>query len=194
MKLVSLDAVKEFLEIPDETKFDTLLEGLIDGISQQIETFLNRKLKEDTYTQYFPSGGKVFSLDAYPVDEAQPLVVTVWDATRDKDDDFFLDPDTGLIEFIYDTGTPRPRKVKVVYTGGYTEHSGEPTDPELGVLEVPDDLKHACKLQIAFEFRRRKDLGLASVSMPDGSISVHQPADLLPNVKKILESYRRIPL
>ncbi|MBN1253988.1 MAG: phage head-tail connector protein [Deltaproteobacteria bacterium] len=186
MKLVSLDTVKEFLEITDETKFDTLIEGLIEGISTQIETFLNRKLKKESRTQYFPSGGKIFSLDAYPVDEAQTFTVTVWDATKDKDEDFFLDPNTGLIEFVYDTGTPRPRQVKVVYTGGYTETSG--------VLGVPDDLKHACKEQVAFEFRRRKDLGLASVSMPDGSVSVHQPADLLKNVQKILESYRRISL
>jgi hypothetical protein len=186
IKLVSLATVKELLEISAETRFDTLLTSLIEGISKQFETYLNRKLKKEARTKYFDTGLSVYSLEAYPVDLTQSFIITLNDVSVTINDDFYLDEDIGLIEFIGGTGTSWPRGLKVVYTGGYTETTE--------VLAVPDDLKHACKEQVAFEFRRRKDLGLASVSMPDGSISVHQPAEWLSNVEETLKSYRRIPL
>jgi hypothetical protein len=48
-------------------------------------------------------------------------------------------------------------------------------------------------MQTAFIFRRRKDIGLSSISLPDGSISVVAPTELLPEVKAVLKEYRRTP-
>ena len=69
----------------------------------------------------------------------------------------------------------------VVWTedSGYTE-----------VLDVPKALKMACIKQTVFELRRRKELGVLSVSTPDGS-KTNMVADMLPEVIKTLKrSYR----
>lgn len=110
-------------------------------------------------------------------------VVTVSDSTgyEDKSDYYIWDTE-GLIEFVVPPSTSLPRQVKVVYTGGYAESGG--------VLQVPDDLKRACLMQSAFEFKRRKDLGISSLSMPDGSIAMTSSAALLPEVVRIIKLYR----
>lgn len=186
IKLVSLDNVKAFLEKTD-TEHDTLLTMLIEQVSARIETFLNRKLKKQERTEYFDSGPEVFSLSAPPVDTSATLTVKLNDDAMTKGDDFYLHPDEGVIEFVTGTGVAWPRDLEVTYTGGYAED-------ENGILQVPDDLKRACLLQVAFDFRRREDIGLAAVSLPDGSVSTLRPAELLPEVKEILKAYRRRPL
>jgi hypothetical protein len=55
-------------------------------------------------------------------------------------------------------------------------------------------LERAVCKQIAYEFNRRKDLGLSSVSYPDGSVSKYEIEEFLPSVRKILERYRTISL
>jgi len=183
MKLCSVLELKNFLEIPpDQVEFDELLESIIKAVSARIERALNRKLKKEQRTEYFTAGKKVYSLSAYPIDKEAGLTVEVWGSERT---DYVVYPESGLIEFINDTGIPWPKKVAVTYTGGYEEVNG--------ILQVPDDLKQACIMQAAFLFKRRKDIGLRSVSMPDGSISVQAPTKLLPEVEEIIKSYRRMP-
>jgi hypothetical protein len=60
-------------------------------------------------------------------------------------------------------------------------------------LGVPDDIKLAAIVQTAFTFRRRKDVGISSIAMPDGSVSVNVPLKLLSEVQDILKPYRRVP-
>lgn len=187
MRLISLDDVKKFLEKEtSDSKHDALLQMVIEHVSQRLETAMNRELKEEERTEYFPAGGKVFSLPAYPVDLSQTLTVKVWGAEKTKDVDFYINPKTGVIEFFSSTGTPRPGQVEVTWTGGYEEKAE--------VLEVPDDMARACLMQVVFEFKNRDSLGYSSVSMPDGSVAVYRPAELLPEVKAICRQYRRIPL
>ncbi len=58
---------------------------------------------------------------------------------------------------------------------------------------IPDDIRLAAIMQMAFTFRRRKDIGLSSITLPDGSISKNVPVKLLDEVMDILRPYRRIP-
>ena len=93
----------------------------------------------------------------------------------------------GVIEyFTTRTHSNQPKPIKVIYTGGYEELY----DGTEYVLDVPDDLKRACLMQAVFEFRRRRDLGLLSVTTPDGSISKNTAAELLPDVKKSIMEYK----
>jgi len=57
----------------------------------------------------------------------------------------------------------------------------------------PDDARLAALMQMAFAFRRRKDIGISSISMPDGSFSKLVPMKLLAEVVDILRPYRRVP-
>jgi len=63
------------------------------------------------------------------------------------------------------------------------------------ITALPEDLKRALIKQITYAFRRRKDLGLMSVTSPDGIISKMSVDEWLPDVKKVLENkYKRYSL
>lgn len=59
---------------------------------------------------------------------------------------------------------------------------------------LPKDLKRALIKQITYTFRRRKDLGLMSVTSPDGTINKMSVDEWLPDVETILDRYRRFSL
>jgi len=189
MRLISLTDVKEFMEKTD-TNHDGLLRGIIERVSAAIETHLNRNLLKAARTVRRDAGRRYYYLSAYPIDESATLTVTCDGTAQTKDTNFFVRADDGLIEF-QKSAIPTytdPKEVVIVWTGGYAA-SGE-SDTEC--LAVPDMMKDAALRQSAYNFRRRKDIGISSVSMPDGSISKN-PIDafLLPEVKTLLVNYRR---
>ncbi len=194
--LVSLATTKAFLDIDSaKTDYDSLLVTIIKHVSDRIQVFLNRKLNKEERTQYFQAGRTKYFLEAYPVDSTASLTVTLDDTVQTVNDDYWVWPDLGLVEFDYDTSYIEPRQLYITYTGGYlaTATSIGVGSTETVLLQVPDSIAYACMLQVAFVFRRRKDIGLNSVSMPDGSINTMYAADLLPEVKNILSHYRKIP-
>lgn len=184
MMLVSLGDLKEFLGITT-TQFDTLLTNIIEGMSAQMEKRLNRGLRSEERTRAFPAGLAVYSLPAYPVDTSAPLTVTVDGVARTQGVEFRLWAESGMMEFREPTLATFPGDVQITWTGGYVETAG--------VLQVPDDLRAAAQAQCSYLFRRRDDLGLTSVSMPDGSVGISAPAGLLPGVEQVLGLYRRHP-
>ena len=182
IKLISLDALKIFLE-GDTADFNDQLEQMIPLVSAQIETYLNRELKEEARTKFYSGGRRYYYVDAYPINASPAAVVLEDDVTQTADSDYFVFEEDGLIEFQYQTSDWRPKIIKITWTGGYTEDSD-------GVLAVPDDIKQACILQCAYVFKRRRDLGNSGASTPNGNISYVKAIDLLPNVKQILSMHR----
>jgi len=49
------------------------------------------------------------------------------------------------------------------------------------------------RTQAAYDFKRRKDIGLESVSFPDGSIQKVSSGEFLSMVKQVLDRYRIRP-
>lgn len=184
MKLISLSDLKSWLGKVD-TVHDVELGLLIDHVSARIETALNRNLKKEQRIVYFNAGRRHYWVDAYPIDAVAAITVEVDGTVKVKDSDYYVWEKEGLIEFQTATSYSKPKQVKITWTGGYTETAG--------TLAVPDDLKKACLMQCAFEFRRRNDIGLSSINIPDGSISVLSPAKLLPEVEAIIAGYRKLP-
>ena len=187
IRLVSLTDLKTFIEKTD-TVHDSLLKMIIENVSASIETYLNRNLLKAARTVYRDAGRRYYYLPAYPIDESATLTVTYDGTLQTKDTGYFVRADDGLIEFqksvvpIYTD----PKEIVIVWTGGYAASA----DNEC--LDVPYDMKEAALRQSAYNFRRRKDIGISSISMPDGSISKN-PIDafLLPEVKDLLRNYRR---
>lgn len=189
MRLISLTDLKLFLNITNIVQ-DRLLGNIIDRVSKRVETYLNRNLLKQARTIYRDAGRRYYYLPAYPIDEAATLTVICDGVTQTKDSDFFVRADDGLIEFQKDAvpSYQDPKEVVITWTGGYAS-SGE-GDTEC--LAVPEDIQDAALRQSAYNFRRRNDIGISSVSMPDGSVS-KTPIDssLLPEVKDLLHNYRK---
>ena len=181
MNLADLTDVKNFLELT-KTEYDDLLNKLLSSYSARIETFLNRSLAKTARTETFNAGRKNFYLSAYPIDLTQPFTV-VWETqTVTKDSDYYVWTDSGVVEFFWTPNWIKPQGIKITYTGGYNN-----------LTDLPQPIQLATMMQVAFVFRRRKDIGLSSISMPDGSVSVNAPTKLLPEVVDILREYRRKP-
>lgn len=181
MLLASLSNTKLFLEIT-ATNYDTLLSLLLAQISKRVETFLNRDLEKKARTTYYDAGRKMYFLSAYPIDSLLTLTIVNDTTTQVLNTDYYAWYDEGLIEFATIPVQTRPKQMTFTWTGGYAN-----------TYAVPADIQMAVIMQAAFVFRRRKDIGLTSISMPDGSISVNAPTELLPEVKAVLKSYRKNP-
>lgn len=182
MDLVTLADMKAFLEIPTaQTTHDALLSTLITRVSARIETFLNRNLEKKARSMYFNAGRKIYFLPAYPIDLASSLSVTYSGTVQTIDDDFFVWEELGKIEFYIETTRTEPKEIYIVWTGGYL------------VAGLPEDIVLAATMQTAFVFRRRKDIGVNSIALPDGSLSVNVPINLVPEVKSMLLSHRANP-
>ena len=184
MKLVSVSDVKTFLEKTDSTH-DSLLTLFVEKVSQRIESYLNRKLTKTSYTEYFSSTGKKYNLQAVPIATSPVPVITISGSSYTEDSEYYVWYDEGIIEFVSIPTTSLPKQIKIVYTGGYAADVN-------GILAVPDDLKYACILQAAADFRNRDNLGLRTLNLPDGSIGITMN-DLIPSVRQILRQNRLIP-
>jgi len=181
MLLASLDDVKSFLEMSDTT-YDDLLTIILTGVSARIETFLNRDLYKEERTRYFNAGRRIFYLPAYPIDLTATLSVWFDDDLQDLDDDYFVWETEGLIEFYVAPLYSEPKEIKITWTGGYSL-----------TADLPTDLRYATMLQTALVFRKRKNIGTSSMTLPDGSQSMVVTEALLPEVREILKTFRRKP-
>jgi len=181
MKLITVANLKEFLEKTD-SDHDSLLEQIIEYVSTDLETAMNRQLEKIERIEYFHGGRKVFALKAPPVDNVNnSFVVTIDGDEQHVNDDYYVHTNSGLVEFIVDTEYTEPKQIAVSYTGGYSGTGNS--------LAVPNDIKMACCLQSSFLFRRRKDIGINQMSMPDGSIGSFLTGEFLPQVQKIVDRY-----
>lgn len=244
MKIVSIPALKTFMEKTD-TAQDDLLGMLIDSVSKRVETYLNRQLSKQSRTMYFDAGRTRYFLPAYPIDLSAPFIVKYDGVVYVKDTDYFVWEEDAMVEFYWLPVYYKPKMVEITWTGGFMEspisevtgsdgsiyrciqsHTAAPdnkpiTGPNYDTFwskagitggawangfayaahaylsGAPDDLRLAAMLQCSYAFRRRKETGLKSVSTPDGSKTFEtaqtQPTKLLPEVKDMLRSYRKVP-
>lgn len=183
MNLTTLSQVKALLEVT-ETEWDGLLEELITAVSGRAGTYCNREFELKERVEYHDGGGQYLYLRGLPI---AAIAAIHGSDTWEWDDNALVPADhyhllpVGLVGYRFGDWPYGPRALKVVYTGGYA------TDG------VPPDLEIAVRTQVAYDFRRRKDIGLESVSFPDGSIQKVNSGEFLPSVKAVLDRYRIRP-
>lgn len=193
MKLITTASLKAFAEIKDSHS-DVFIGMLVDSMSERIEEYLNRYLTKAEYTEYFEAGSSrlKYWLPAYPVDLAEDFTVTDSGIALTINRDYYVRENQGLIEFANSTAKTKPKQIKVVWTGGYEEI--EDSSTEDGTLNVPASMKLGAYLQCSYMYKRRNDLGLTSISIAGGFTIGKMPAmALLPDVKEMLNKFRRIP-
>jgi hypothetical protein len=195
MDLTTLAKVKALLELT-ETDWDGLITELIGSVSERCASYCNRDFENRSRVEYHDGGGRYLYLRGLPVVGSITSIYgsDTWEwASGDLIDsgDYFLHA-SGLVGY-RDGAWPYGRKaLKVTYIGGYFAFSAGGTLPA-GYNPPPDDLEMAARTQVAYDFNRRKDVGLESVSFPDGSIQKVNSGEFLPSVKAALNRYRIRP-
>tara|TARA_Y100000310_G_scaffold69158_1_gene64585 strand:- start:870 stop:1454 length:585 start_codon:yes stop_codon:yes gene_type:complete len=188
IKLVSASDVRVYLDV-STTNIDTLLDHLIEQVSADIESYCDRSFKEQSSTEYPVAGGKRLHVERYPIDTGSTITLK-HDGNRDfgsgttvSSDKYDVISEMGYLLVRGKNWVDLERTYQIVYTGGYTETAG--------VLGVPDDLKRATIMQVAYLFDRRKNIGGTSLSGGEGSMAFDDPYNFLVPVKRILAKYRR---
>tara|TARA_A100001515_G_scaffold116526_1_gene98302 strand:- start:76 stop:714 length:639 start_codon:yes stop_codon:yes gene_type:complete len=209
IKLVSVANVRTYLNF-SSTNQDTLLGELVEQVSEDIQNYCDRLFTAATDELEYPvGGGKYLSLKRFPITTITHIRYNVDSDFSDSADDISSDDykysaslkDEGLVflkrsklkaqlnNMTYSTGyvwPDDPDSLQVKYTGGYGNTAG--------VLNVPDDLKKACVIQVAYLFDRRKSLGTSNVSGQEGSLNYENVYNFLPNVLGMIDKYKRYAL
>ena len=195
MNLTTLAKVKTLLELA-EPDWDGLITELIGSVSERCASYCNRDFENKSRVEYHDGGGRYLYLMGLPVVGSITSIYgsDTWEwASGDliNADDYFLHT-SGMVGYRYGAWPYGPKALKVTYTGGYFAFYTGATPPE-GYNPPPDDLEMAARSQVAYDFNRRKDVGLESVSFPDGSIQKVSSGEFLPSVKAVLNRYRIRP-
>lgn len=170
---------------------DTLFELLIDSVSEMFNGHIGRTLAKTTYTDaYFDGNGKEsLVLPNYPIVSVASIhengVLLVEGAAAD----YVVDHATGIIHRVGGVWARGRQTLKITYAAGYVVQGAS---PGAGETALPADLKLACMIQVAREWKKTQgsEWGETSRSFPDGSTS-HVERGLLKEVEEILEKYRR---
>ena len=185
MNLTSLIQVKMLLELaPEESQWDGLLNEIISAVSSRTSAYCNRDFELKERVEYHDGGRRYLYLKGLPVVSISSIHGSdawTWDEGALIPADHYRLLGGGMVAYRYGVWPYGPGALKVTYTGGYA------------LDEIPADLEMAVRTQAAYEFKRRRDIGLESVSFPDGSIQKVNLGEFLPEVKAVLNRYRIRP-
>ena len=188
LALVRLDEAKGFIgKVTDE---DTaIIEQIIESVGGMFNAYTGRTLVSANYANetYDGNGKQIMWLNNYPVTGNMAVTENDTALTAGNDNDYLCYNSTGRLYRCNDAWYLGAKQIQVTYTAGYVATGNNVT--------LPADIRLAALQQIAYEFSRyqRKDIGLDSVTYPDGSISRTQTG-LLKEVRVVLDQYRRYSL
>ena len=192
IKLVSAANVRTYLNFTS-TNQDTLIEELIEQVSEDIQSHCDRTFSSGTDVLEYPVGGGLYlSVKRFPITSVSHVRYNSDYDFTDSADDIDTDNYTISGEFanegkVYYRGRTWHKvrgALQVKYTGGYSDTAG--------ILDVPDDLKKACIMQVAYLMDRRKSMGVRNASGQEGSLNFESGYDFLPTVLGMVDRYRRL--
>ena len=185
--ILTLAELKAELGIADSQE-DALLAARAAELQGRFEDHCGRLFDRATVSAEEHNGGaRAIYLRRFPV-ESVALVESREGETFTLDEDFFLYHDRGVLVVYSGLWPDGFRNLRASYTGGYVAAG---TTPSAGQSAMPEGLRRAFRMQFAYEWRNRVNLGRAQVNAQGGSIQL-SPAGLLPDVEKGLAPYRRI--
>jgi len=168
-----------------DTADDALIEILIDGVSARFNSYVGRRILEQTETTAYLDGNgrETILLPRYPNVTITSLMEDDVALTEGEDEDYRLYADEGLLVKLGATWTKgRKNIVLTSYKAGYA------------LALLPKDLKWAALLQVAADFKewKARSFGEISRSMGDGSVTKREAGEFLTEVKATLDRYRDI--
>jgi uncharacterized phiE125 gp8 family phage protein len=178
--LTTLDAAKAWLAIGSSND-DGLLASLVSAASQFIQTWLNRSIASQAYTEVRNGLGMTkMAFADYPVTAVTSVTV----------DGVAIPASTGPTVNGYVTdGT-------MLYLRGYTFTSGIQNVSlayVAGFAVTPPEVAQACIELVAMRYRERDRIGLASKAV-GGETTAYSLKDLPADVETILKNYKKVIL
>lgn len=160
--------------------YDGLLGDIIAGVLVSADEFMDVAYQQVTgHAVYFDGGERTIYLPHVNVSNVRVYENSVLIPTTE----YGVYPERGVIKTDRGDRLRRgQRNIRVVYDGGYAED------------QMPKSLRRKLLRQVSYEFRRRNDPGLSSVSAPDGSSQKFDIGEWLKDVEAELLRRRRICL
>lgn len=190
--LTTAAAVNARVDQPETTDAD-MLEDIVAAVTEQIESYLGRKLfRVADFVEYPRQDGKVLQLNRYPVESVSSVL---WDDTRvfgasafeyTENTDYVVHPDRGILELTYGVWPRGSRVLQVTYTGGYVAPGTAPTGDQVA---MPLEIVEAAISQTAYKYRTRKEEGLAQITTMEGKLISADNGSLTKVVKDLLSPH-----
>ena len=183
--LTTLEDVKQHLDIPvTNIDQDAILERMINAASQKIESFLDRRIKKRSWTE-FQDGRRNdrIVLRQWPCEKPTELWNDPSSKFTDTDNqldpaDFELEGDPAIgVVLIGRRFSNGNRSIKIVYEAGYDT--------------IPFDLSEACIMTVEFMYDMRSSRRLGTSTKNKNSETISYLGDLPDFVLKMIEPYQR---
>lgn len=181
LALADKEDVKVVLEItPTETKYDSLIEGIINGVSLTFQVTTGRGILEQAQVDYFDMETYTERLyvHRWPIDAILDLNL-YYDRDREWGEDtlvdpsdYFIDYEEGEIELLTSFQVGK-RVFKLTYTGGMATTTAN-------FKTLYPDIQQAVVAQCVFQYQAIPNLGVNLVRLRQDAIEVTKPLNRIP--------------
>jgi len=189
MLITTKDNIKTLLKITS-TDEDAILVAIAAAVSKEVERYIDRHVEQSQRTAYFDveEGQEVFCVAGYPIS----AIASIHNDT-DRDWGTGTEVDSDNYTYVRESGQIVIDKIglltgfqvlKIVYTGGMS-------DTQANLQSAFPDLEMAARIQGAHYFKKKDRLGIGAESVAGSSITVDNRLEMLPEVKTVLDQYKR---
>jgi hypothetical protein len=178
------------------TESDSLLEIIVNSVSQEFDRFCGRVLKQATYTNLYLDGSGTSEqlLPSWPAASITGVYEDDTLLTEGLEEDYviYTSDEDAYLRKVNSTWPELDEETAVWLAGPKTIKIAS---VKLGYATIPADMKLACLKQAAREYQnmKQKAWGETSRSKGEDSASMVEPG-LLPDVVAVLKRYRRMSL
>lgn len=197
--LTTVGNVKLWIALdPTDTSQDALIEELINIVSESVQTFIDRDLKKQNFTEHLNgTGNSLINVKNYPITvineiKVNEIVLDSTDFELTSDDakrgqiyrEFGWNMKTTIVGLNFDPGR-QLRNINIDYDAGYVL----PTVPQTEPRTLPFDLEGVVKSIIANEYSQVTS-GVGNLKkLTEGSLTYEWLGGLTENQTSVLNSY-----
>ena len=188
--LITLAEAKAHLDIPDaETSEDDVLNRLIAEASAAIESYIDRKVIKQTYTEYQDGrNSNRILLRHYPADKPTEVRIDYQSEFTDADtlletDEYEVDQVGNELLLLHRIWPKGVRNIKVVYEAGLA----------VDIASVPSDISGACLWVTEWFYELRKNRRLLNKSVGKNNETTRYRDDWPEWLHRQLDKYKRGP-
>jgi hypothetical protein len=197
--LTTVSRVESFLGLTFNATEDSIMESIINMVTEYVERYTGRRFKQTAYTneKYHGYGNDKILLKNFPVSTTATFDLDFHTTPENEDEwddvdseDYYIDYDAGIV---YPTWGGDFRKERFYYSIDYTAGFDFNNTTTFLSDTTAGDLEFAVwKLCAAAWNRRRGDPGVESERIGDYAVTYGQVAMFEdPDIKAILDKYKR---